>query len=238
MDTVKTEMTRYWSRRVEKFSNLRQLEFACEKHKQWMAELNRYLSGKGKLHILDIGTGTGFFAFLLAEKGHFVTGIDLTPGMITEARRIRDRLGLSVDFYTMDAEHPDFPLQSFDAIVTRKLTWALPNLPQTYKNWQKLLKPGGVLVNFDADYCREAPAESLPECHAHQDVEPELMEAYEGMKQALLPTQRPRPHWDIELLRQAGFSNITVDPGVWQRVYTKTDTFYDPVPGFALSATA
>ncbi len=82
MNTIKEDMAQYWSRRVEKFSALRQREFTCEKHGQWIAELDRYLPAGRKLNVLDIGTGTGFFAFLLAEKGHHVTGIDLTPDMI------------------------------------------------------------------------------------------------------------------------------------------------------------
>ena len=39
MNTIKEDMTKYWSHRVAKFSVLRQKEFACEKHEQWAAEL-------------------------------------------------------------------------------------------------------------------------------------------------------------------------------------------------------
>ena len=238
MNRIKEDMAQYWSRRVEKFSALRQREFAGEKHEQWMAELERHIPMGEKLNILDIGTGTGFFAFLLAEKGHHVTGIDLTPDMIKEAKRIADRLNFSVDFFVMDAEKPDFSSKSFDVIVTRKLTWALPNLPLAYQSWHELLKPGGIMVNFDADYCREQSSAALPPHHAHQNVGVELMQEYERMKNILRPSQKPRPQWDTELLLQAGFSNIAVDYGVWQRVYTKMDEFYDPTPGFAVSATA
>ncbi len=138
----------------------------------------------------------------------------------------------------MDAEKPDFPPQSFDAIVTRKLTWTLPNLPLAYQTWHKLLKPGGILVNFDADYCREKPSTVLPPHHAHQDVGADLMQEYERMKNILRPSQKPRPQWDTELLLRAGFSNTAVDHDVWQRVYSKMDGFYDPTQGFAVSATA
>lgn len=238
MDTIKNNMANYWSRRVENFSHLRQREFASEKHEQWLAELDRYLPSGQKLNILDIGTGTGFFAFLLAERGHCVTGIDLTADMIAEAKRIAGRMGFPADFYVMDGENPDFPPHSFDAIVTRKLTWALPNLPRAYQKWHELLKPGGILINFDADYCREKPPASLPEHHAHQEVGTDLMKEYERMKDVLRPTQRPRPQWDTELLAAAGFDHITVDAGVWQRIYREKDEFYDPTPGFAIAATA
>jgi SAM-dependent methyltransferase len=238
MDKIKNEMTNYWSQRAEKFSLLRQKEFASKKHEQWLAELDRYLPSERKLKILDIGTGTGFFAFLLAERGHQVTGIDLTPGMIAEARKIAERMDGAPDFYIMDGEKPDFPPQSFDAIVTRKMTWALPNLSRTYQNWHGLLKSSGILINFDADYCREEPPASLPKHHAHQDVGEDLMREYEHMKDLLRPTQQPRPGWDAELLTLAGFSHITIDTGVWQRIYMEEDEFYDPTPGFAIAARA
>ena len=128
MEPIKHEMKRYWSRRVEKFSALRCREFESEKHRQWMRELERHLPAGRSLDILDVGTGTGFFALLLAEKGHRVTGIDLTPGMIREAGRLSAELGLPARFLVMDAELPELPARSFDAIVTRKLTWTLPSL--------------------------------------------------------------------------------------------------------------
>ena len=138
----------------------------------------------------------------------------------------------------MDGEAPELPPHVFDVIVTRKLTWTLPHLDLAYRNWHRLLKPGGVLVNFDADYCREKEERPLPAHHAHQDIAAELLGEYESMKAQLRPMQRPRPQWDAELLRAAGFHDVTVDFGVWGRVYQEIDEFYDPTPGFAVSAIA
>lgn len=238
MERIKAQMAAYWSRRVEAFAGLRYREFKSEKHEQWLAELDRWLPKGGRLNILDVGTGTGFFAFLLAERGHHVTGIDLTPEMIAEARRLASGLHLPPEFYVMDAENPGLPAHSFDVVVTRKLTWTLPHLPQAYARWHELLKPDGLLINFDADYCREKEPGQLPAHHAHQDVSHELMQQYGRLKQSLRQTQQPRPQWDVQLLSRAGFHDIQVDTGVWQRLYRKIDEFYDPIPGFALVATA
>ena len=62
-------------------------------------------------------------------------------------------LGLDVQFQVMDAEKTDFAEDSFDALVTRNLTWTLPHVGEAYREWFRILKPGGVLINFDADYC-------------------------------------------------------------------------------------
>lgn len=237
MEEIKQRMTSYWSQRVEQFSALRCREHRGEKHKLWMRELEQRLGSQRGLHILDIGTGTGFFSFLLAKQGHRVTGIDLTQEMVVEARRVAQLLGLDVEFHVMDGEAPDFPPHSFDAIVTRNLTWTLPHLPQAYQAWHTLLKPGGVLVNFDGDYCRETP-QILPANHAHREIGEKLMEEYEHMKEMLRPTQKPRPQWDVELLQEAGFHHVEVDTGVWKRIYGTVDEFYNPTPIFAITAIA
>ena len=235
---LQNRITGYWTRRAGAFSAQRRRELAGEKHDQWLAALHRYLPAQGGLRILDLGTGSGFFAMLLAAEGNTVTGIDLTPAMIEEARRTAAALEIPAEFAVMDAVHPDFAPGSFDALVTRNLTWTLPDLPGAYRSWHRLLKPDGILVNFDADYCREASPAALPANHAHKDIAPALWAEYEGLKSTLRPGQKPRPDWDRELLQQAGFSHIRVDTGIWREIYTKQDEFYNPTPIFAISARA
>lgn len=236
MEDIKQRMTTYWSRRAMDFGALRMREFAGKMHERWMAEFWRNLPMDRSLRILDLGTGTGFFAFLLGMEGHTVTGIDLTEDMILQAKKSAEILGIPADFVVMDAEAPAFAPETFDALVTRNLTWGLPHLQEAYRNWYALLKPGGILINFDADYCREKQAEALPGNHAHKGIAPELSQEYERFKDTLRPVQQPRPKWDVELLTEAGFRNITVDTGVWQRIYQEFDEFYNPTPIFAIAA--
>ncbi len=42
--------------------------------------------------------------------------------------------------------------------------------------------------------------------------------------------------WDLRLLIDAGFSRVTVDAGVWKRVYAEPDEFYNPTPIFTIAA--
>lgn len=74
-----------------------------------MTELKKYLPEKKNLRILDVGCGTGFFTILLAKEGHQVTGIDLTPDMITHAKKLAEEEKADCQFAVMDAENPDFP---------------------------------------------------------------------------------------------------------------------------------
>lgn len=236
MEQIKEEMKQYWTRRVEAFSAQRCREFQSPKHALWLAEFERYLPQR-PLRILDIGTGTGFFASLLSGLGHYVVGIDLTERMITEAKRKRNQYGWHAEFHVMDAEQMTFTAQSFDAIVTRNLTWALPHLPEAYCHWRTFLKDGGILINFDADYCHEKPCYTLPPNHAHRGLGEEMKSAYEQMKEELRQNQL-RPAWDKELLENAGFSHVHVDTDVWQRIYAVKDEFYNPTPIFTVTAKA
>ena len=238
MEEIKQRMSDYWTERALDFSRLRMKELSGGKHALWLAEFDRYLPPKKSLDILDLGTGTGFFCFLLGREGHRMTGIDLTAGMIDEACRTSAELGIPVNFQVMDAEEPAFAPHSFDVLVTRNLTWGLPHLAEAYANWHTLLRPGGLLINFDADYCREDTSAPLPENHAHKGISSELAQEYENFKNILRPAQQPRPQWDRELLTAAGFHNIEVDTGVWKRIYADFDEFYNPTPIFTLTATA
>ncbi len=236
MEHIKEQMTSYWTKRVASFSDLRMRELEGEKHLQWRAELEKYLPMDRSLKILDIGTGTGFFCFLLGEAGHKMTGIDLTEGMIAEAKATAARLHIPAEFLVMDAEKLDFESQTFDAIVTRNLSWQLPHLSDAYAEWHRVLKPGGILINFDADYCREKGDEPLPENHAHKSISTDMALEYERMKEELRPSQNPRPQWDVKLLEHLAFSEINVDESVWKRIYDKKDEFYNPTPIFTLVA--
>ena len=239
MEQVKQRVIRYWSLRAEGFETQRIREFKSEKRALWEAELNRYLPDGKPLKILDIGTGTGFFACLLASQGHQVTGIDLTPEMIAGAEHMADLLGLHAEFRVNDAEDPDFEAESFDALVTRNLTWILPHASKAFRKWHRILKPGGVLINFDADYCTAAENEAeteLPENHAHKLVPDYLKAENDAITMELAAYQEPRPQWDVQLLAEAGFEKIIVDLGVYRRLYASVDEFYNPAKVFAIAA--
>ena len=118
--------------------------------------------------VLDIGCGTGSLSVVLAILGHTVTGIDLSPEMITRARAKAARVGYPIQFHVMDAAYPQLPPQQFDAIVCRHLLWALPEPKEVLQRWAELLKPGGMLFLVEgfwhtgAGLHMEDVVESLP----------------------------------------------------------------------------
>ena len=239
MELIKHRVTHYWSNRADSFEQQRLREFDSEKRERWLAELRRYLPQGKTLHILDVGTGTGFFACLLAAEGHNTTGIDLTPNMIEHAKHMAAVLGLDARFQLMDAEEPDFEPESFDVLVTRNLTWTLPHIEKAYREWYRILKPGGILINFDADYCAALEDEDehdLPANHAHKLVPDCMMQENDAITMEIGAYHGPRPQWDVQLLIEAGFERVTVDTGVYRRIYAEIDEFFNPTPIFTIAA--
>jgi ubiquinone/menaquinone biosynthesis C-methylase UbiE len=116
-----------------------------EEKAAWMQELDRHLPGT-PLKVLDVGCGTGAMGLLFAGMGHQVTGVDLSEGMMAKAREKACAQKLSIELKTGDAEHLPFNDGSFDVVVNRHLLWTLPHPQIALKEWNRVLKNGGVVL--------------------------------------------------------------------------------------------
>ena len=189
------------------------------------------------LRILDVGCGAGFFEMLLAPLGYEMTGIDLTSEMIIQARELAGRHHAGdAQFLVMDAEQPDFPDETFDAVISRNLTWTLPHPVEAYQQWYRVLKPGGVLLNYDAEYAKGFHTYDQAENCAHSGIADELVEECHAIYHMLSVSSLQRPAWDLEVLRQIGFRDVTADPSAGDRLYKDKDQFYMPDRMFGIRA--
>ena len=241
-DDRKEKIAAYWTKRSDSFLEQRRAELHSPLADRWMEEIRKYLpeneSENGRLKILDVGCGTGFFTILLAKQGHQVTGTDLTPDMIANSRILGEEEHVTCDFQVMDAEHLGFSDESFDVVISRNLTWTLPEAAQAYKEWIRVLKPGGLLLNFDANYGATNFAETsgLPENHAHNQLGNSLMQECEDIKRQLPISSYIRPAWDVEEPGKLGVEQLSIDLGISKRVYKEKDEFYNPTPMFVIGA--
>jgi SAM-dependent methyltransferase len=94
--------------------------------------------------VADLGCGTGSLSVLMAERGHNVIGVDVSPVMLSRAREKAARSGVEVVFVVGDAAAP--PVVAIDVVVTRHVVWALDDIPAALDTWFSLLTPGGRLV--------------------------------------------------------------------------------------------
>ncbi|GHG18543.1 MULTISPECIES: class I SAM-dependent methyltransferase [Amycolatopsis] len=92
--------------------------------------------------VVDLGCGTGSLSLLLAQAGHAVCGVDLSPRMLAVAAGKT----AEVDFRVGDAADPPCPPHSYDVVLARHVLWAMPDAAAALGAWVRLLKPGGRLV--------------------------------------------------------------------------------------------
>ena len=234
-DSRKERIAGYWSKRSDSFQAQRRAELHSSMADRWLLEIQKYLPQR-KLKILDVGCGSGFFTILLGKQGHEVLGTDLTPDMIEKSRELAKEEGVDCKFEIMDAENLDFPDETFDVVISRNLTWTLPDAGHAYEEWCRVLKKGGVLLNFDANYGAYDATDtaSLPEQHSHNMLGMEMLKENEDIKKQLPISSYIRPAWDVETLGKLGIQEISLDLGVGKRIYVEKDEFYNPAPIFTL----
>jgi demethylmenaquinone methyltransferase/2-methoxy-6-polyprenyl-1,4-benzoquinol methylase len=86
----------------------------------------RLIAPRPGMSVLDICTGTGEIARRCAARGARVTGIDLSPAMLSRARRKLDAGGLRGTLSEMDARALSYPDCSFDVVV---ISFGLHDMP-------------------------------------------------------------------------------------------------------------
>ncbi|WP_433750978.1 class I SAM-dependent methyltransferase [Falsibacillus pallidus] len=111
---------------------------------QWkIAELNRFIEAappKGKLSLLDAGSGPGLQGEYLKENGFDVTCIDLSENMVKICRE----KGLKAEL--MDYFHMNLPTESFDLIWSMNSLLHVPkkDFQKVIQNLKSILKPNGL----------------------------------------------------------------------------------------------
>ena len=254
---IKTENLEYWSRRSAGYSDVNKAELEGISRRLWKETLSRVISehfpdcAPETVKILDIGTGPGFFAIILTELGYKVTAADLTPEMLEEARRNAGPLADGIEFRITDAEAPEFPEGSFDAVVSRNLTWNLPDPGRAYGEWNRVLKPGGLLINFDSNWYNylfdeearagyeadraSSEAAGLGDQNIAEDWDADFDVMEEIARRMPLSGIR-RPAWDVEVLSGLGFE-VFVDESIWQKVWTEQERVnFASTPMFMIKA--
>jgi ubiquinone/menaquinone biosynthesis C-methylase UbiE len=113
------------------------------------------------MKVLDVACGPGIIACELARTGAQVTGIDLTPAMIQQARLRADSMHVSVAYHVGNALHLPFQADSFDRVVTRYSFHHMQDPGQVLAEMVRVCRPGGRIIVIDA-----TPA---PECQEGYD---------------------------------------------------------------------
>lgn len=251
--TILEENREYWTGRAAGYSEVNRLELATIQRERWKCCLRDEIARRfpaycaEELQVLEVGTGPGFFAILLCELGYDVTAIDLTPAMLEEAKKNAGEMAGSIRFVEMNAEALTFEDASFDVVISRNLTWNLPNPDAAYAEWVRVLKPGGLLLNFDANwyaYLFDEKAQAAYDQDRINSAEQGVWDqnvgenfgVMENIARRVPLSSIRRPAWDLTELRSLGL-HARADEQIWQRLWSEEEKLnFSSTPLFMVRA--
>ena len=96
--------------------------------------------------VLDVACGTGNLALPAARSGAVVTGVDIAPNLIEQARASAERERLSAQFDEGDAENLPYGDASFDAVITMFGAMFAPRPELVAAELKRVCRPGGFIA--------------------------------------------------------------------------------------------
>ena len=245
---LSAKIEQYWTGRAEGYSEVNRHELATGQDRVWFREIQKHLSKEKNLKILDVGTGPGFFAILLPKQGYEVTALDYTQAMLRQAERNAGELADRIRFRRMDAQSLEFPDETFDVVISRNLTWNLESPERAYAEWMRVLKEGGKLLNFDANWYHhlfdeekrrryEEDRERVEALQMEDHYTCTDIDAMEEIARQVPMSRVMRPAWDMQVLKAYAGERVQADEQVWKRVWDRTEQVnYASTPMFLVSA--
>jgi ubiquinone/menaquinone biosynthesis C-methylase UbiE len=229
--SFKRYINNYWCESANGYNRSVQQVIHSQDAKNAWKDLFTEMLGKKSISILDVGTGPGIIALLLAEQGHNVTGVDQSEEMLANARRNAQACNLAVRFKQGDAEKLPFQDGSFDAVVNRHVLWTVTDPEKAIFEWWRILKPGGRIVVIDGNWYHNdkslkkaawrCASKVLILVTEHRD--PRVDDFDEGVKEKLWSVKANRPNLDVEFLEKAGFEDIRVMNNIRSRTQSRLE---------------
>lgn len=222
---LRDEIKAYWSLRAETFDSQPGHEiFSEDERTAWQALFRKHLGEGHGRPALDLACGTAVISHLLDDLGFKVTGLDWSEPMLERARAKAKARGRQIRFLMGDAERTMEDDASYDVITNRHLVWTLVDPLACFKEWHRVLKPGGKVLIIDGDFVNTSRLTRLLKKLAvlanrvglvrdglHGAPNSAMAETHNRILSQVHFSGGAHASAVAELLGKAGFSKITID---------------------------
>ncbi|CAN5839179.1 hypothetical protein BH10CHL1_BH10CHL1_22170 [soil metagenome] len=130
------------------------IDLTDQGHDQRIRHLLKFANLPTGLRVLDVGSGNGRLALLLAEEGaREVVGVDISPAMLEIAEYLRlssnSPAAQRVSYRLAPAQRMPFQSEGYDALICRLVLHHTPKPELIMRECVRLLRPGGTLIVAD-----------------------------------------------------------------------------------------
>lgn len=230
VDEIVGGLQKYWNYRASSYSQSNIEELNNFKRDAWLKILLSNAPKKEKLKVLDVGAGPGLFSILMSLAGHEVTAVDVSSEMIENAKENAKSYDVDINFVQVNGVNLPFEDKSFDFIISRNVLWNLEFPTEALKEWKRLLSDDGRVVYFDANQYlhlfdekqKELVQEDIRNMETIFDYKYEVtpqIEHLENIAKKLVLSNKVRPQWDIDALKECGYSFIKVEEDMGRYVW-------------------
>jgi len=128
-------------------------------------------------HILDLGTGAGRHAMMMAREGFRVSATDYAESATQKAKLLSEKENLNISFDQASAENQPYDDATFDGIISYGVLYYLSYelFQAAIKEIHRLLKPGGstfIMIKNDRDIRKSKAVMTAPHQYKITEEEP------------------------------------------------------------------
>lgn len=134
---------RHWDKHSRSYD--KQMRFMDRK---FFGDTREWVCSQACGEVLEVAVGTALNLSLYPDEAR-LTGIDLSPRMLEQARHRADAAGRVVELSVGNAQKLEFADESFDTIVCTFSLCAVPDDRGAVEEMMRVLRPGGQLLLAD-----------------------------------------------------------------------------------------